>query len=88
MGLEAIALVDIEKAGVRQEHHLVAKLLQRLADTHRIQRRPEGGFREQRDHLFVPTLLLTAGFPPAFLTTFFAAFFTDAFTMFVSLLAL
>ena len=49
MGLEAIALVDIEKAGVRQEHHLVAELLQRLADADRIERRPEGGFRKKRD---------------------------------------
>jgi len=52
MRLEAIAPVDIEKAGVRQEHHLVAEFLQGLADANRIQRRPEGGFGEKGDHFF------------------------------------
>ena len=51
MGLEAITLVDVDKARVREEHHLVAKFPQRLADTHRIERRAEGGFRKKGDDL-------------------------------------
>ena len=51
MRLEAIALVDIEKARVGKEHHLVAKFLQRLADAHRIQRRTKGGLGKQRNDL-------------------------------------
>ena len=51
MSLEAIALVNVEKAGVRKEHHLVAQFLQRLPDADGVERRAEGGFGEERNHL-------------------------------------
>jgi hypothetical protein len=52
MGFETIAPIDIEEARIGEEHHLVAELLQRLADADRIERWPECGFGKQRDHLF------------------------------------
>ena len=58
MGFEAIALVDIDKARIGKEHHLVAELLDRLADADRIERRPEGGFGKECDRL------LRHGLPP------------------------
>ena len=51
MCFEAIALVDVEKARVREKHHLVAELLQRLANPDGVERGAEGGLREQGDHL-------------------------------------
>ena len=67
MGLEAIALVDIEKARIGQEHHLVAELLERLADADRIERRPEGRLRKERQTFFGFFAALRAGFLCGFL---------------------
>ncbi len=51
MGLEAIALVDIDEAGIGQEDGLVAERLDGLGDADGIQRRAEGGFGKECDGL-------------------------------------
>ena len=51
MGLEAIAPVHLEKAGIGQEHGLVAEPFDRLGDADRIERRTKGGFRKKGDQL-------------------------------------
>ena len=49
MAVEAVALVDFDKAGIGQENRLVAELLHGLRDADRVERRAEGGLGEKCD---------------------------------------
>ena len=53
MLFEAIAGIDAAHAGVGQEHRLVAQFFAGLGDADGIQRRAEGGLREECDGFLV-----------------------------------